>query len=100
MASILGPITETDIHKLQEAPRSRYWKAFNIWKKEQQRLDVETEERKKKIRKFKESTWKCVYYLSVEILVLVVTHDEPWFTNTMNFWTGLGSQQWPDQKAK
>lgn len=71
-----------------------------IFGKEQQRLDVETEERKKKIRKFKESAWKCVYYLSAEILALVVTHDEPWFTNTMNFWTGPGSQQWPDQKAK
>ncbi|KVH97528.1 Longevity assurance, LAG1/LAC1 [Cynara cardunculus var. scolymus] len=60
-----------------------------IFGKEQQRLDVETEERKKKIRKFKESAWKCVYYLSAEILALVVTHDEPWFTNTTNFWTGL-----------
>ncbi|KAI3719967.1 hypothetical protein L6452_20873 [Arctium lappa] len=71
-----------------------------IFGKEQQRLDVETEERKKKIRKFKESAWKCVYYLTAEILALVVSHNEPWFTNTMNFWTGPGSQQWPDQKAK
>ncbi|KAJ9563586.1 hypothetical protein OSB04_008746 [Centaurea solstitialis] len=71
-----------------------------IFGKEQQRLNVETEERKKKIRKFKESAWKCVYYLSAEILALAITHNEPWFTNTMSFWFGPGTQQWPDQKAK
>nr|XP_043624123.1 ceramide synthase 1 LOH3-like [Erigeron canadensis] len=71
-----------------------------IFGKELEKLDVETEERKKKIRKFKESAWKCVYYLSAEVLALAVTHDEPWFTNTINFWIGPGSQRWPDQKAK
>ncbi|KAI3763973.1 hypothetical protein L2E82_13971 [Cichorium intybus] len=71
-----------------------------IFAKEQQKLDVEREENNKKIRKFKESAWKCVYFLSAEILALVVTHNEPWFTNTSNFWIGPGNQRWPDQKAK
>ncbi|KDP31433.1 hypothetical protein JCGZ_11809 [Jatropha curcas] len=63
-------------------------------------LDVETDERKKKIRKFKESAWKCVYFLSGEILALTVTYNEPWFTNTKYFWVGPGNQVWPDQKMK
>ncbi|KAL7607633.1 hypothetical protein Lser_V15G15261 [Lactuca serriola] len=71
-----------------------------IFGKEHQKLDVDTEERKKKIRKFKESAWKCAYYLSAEILALIVTHNEPWFTNTINFWIGPNNQRWPDQKAK
>ncbi|KVH96320.1 TRAM/LAG1/CLN8 homology domain-containing protein [Cynara cardunculus var. scolymus] len=62
--------------------------------------DIETEERNKKIRKFKESAWKCVYYLSAEILALAVTYDEPWFTNTSYFWIGPGNQRWPHQKMK
>ncbi|KAI3744249.1 hypothetical protein L1987_57326 [Smallanthus sonchifolius] len=68
--------------------------------KELQKLEVETEERIKRIRKFKESAWKCVYYLSAEILALAVTHNEPWFTKTIYFWVGPGNQEWPDQKAK
>ncbi|RZB60237.1 ASC1-like protein [Glycine soja] len=63
-------------------------------------LDYQTDERRKKISKFKESAWKCVYYLSAEILALSVTYDEPWFTNTINFWVGPGTQVWPDQKIK
>ncbi|KAG5521307.1 hypothetical protein RHGRI_033753 [Rhododendron griersonianum] len=66
----------------------------------QQTIAVETYERKKKIRKFKESAWKCVYFLSAELLVLFVTYDEPWFTNTSYFWVGPGKQAWPDQKIK
>ncbi|KAL3654347.1 ASC1-like protein [Castilleja foliolosa] len=60
----------------------------------------ETDERKKKIRKFKESAWKCVYFLSAEIFALAVTYNEPWFTNTKYFWAGPGNQTWPDQKYK
>ncbi|XP_059655604.1 ceramide synthase 1 LOH3-like [Cornus florida] len=71
-----------------------------IFGKGQQLVDVETNERKKKIRKFKESAWKCVYFLSAEILVLSVTYDESWFTNTKYFWVGPGDQVWPDQKIK
>ena len=63
-------------------------------------LDTNTEERRKKIRKFKESAWKCIYYLSAEILALSVTYNEPWFNNTRCFWVGPGDQVWPDQKIK
>ncbi|KAK4785550.1 hypothetical protein SAY86_002239 [Trapa natans] len=61
---------------------------------------LESEDGRKKIRKFKESAWKCIYYLSAEALALTVTYDEPWFTNTRNFWVGPGNQTWPDQKIK
>ncbi|CAN1151118.1 ASC1-like protein [Linum perenne] len=57
-------------------------------------------EDRKKIRKFKESAWKCIYYLSAEILALTVTYNEPWFTNTRFFWVGPGDQVWPDQQMK
>lgn len=71
-----------------------------IFGKGQQNLVNETDERIKKIRKFKESAWKCIYYLSAEILAIAVTYDEPWFTNTRNFWVGPGNQVWPEQKMK
>lgn len=32
--------------------------------------DVEVSDRKKKLRKLKESAWKCIYYLSAEILAM------------------------------
>ncbi|VYS58570.1 unnamed protein product [Arabidopsis thaliana] len=60
-------------------------------------------ERKKnspKVRKFKESAWKCIYYLSAELLALSVTYNEPWFSNTLYFWIGPGDQIWPDQPMK
>lgn len=63
-------------------------------------MDFQTHERKKKIRKFKESAWKCVYFLSAEIFALAATYDEPWFTDTRYFWVGPGNQIWPDQKIK
>uniref|UniRef100_A0A7N1A643 TLC domain-containing protein n=1 Tax=Kalanchoe fedtschenkoi TaxID=63787 RepID=A0A7N1A643_KALFE len=62
--------------------------------------DINTSDGKKKLRKFKESAWKCVYYLSAEILALSVTYDEPWFTKTTYFWVGPGDQVWPDQNIK
>jgi ceramide synthetase len=71
-----------------------------IFGKEHQMLDAQPDERRKKIGKFKESAWKCIYFLSAEILVLYVTYDEPWFGNTKYFWVGPGSQVWPDQKMK
>ncbi|KAF7072290.1 hypothetical protein CFC21_077439 [Triticum aestivum] len=61
---------------------------------------VETDERRKKINKFKESAWKFVYYLSAELFSLSVTYNESWFTNTRYFWVGPGEQLWPDQKMK
>ncbi|KAF8005774.1 hypothetical protein BT93_K0147 [Corymbia citriodora subsp. variegata] len=64
------------------------------------KLDLEARHRRKKIKKFKESAWKCVYFLSAEILALSVSYDEPWFTSTKYFWVGPGNQVWPDQKIK
>ena len=71
-----------------------------IFGKEHQMLDAKPDERRKKIKKFKESAWKCIYFLSAEILILFVTYDEPWFGNTKYFWVGPGNQVWPDQKMK
>ena len=94
-----------DFHSLS---RSAYNKMYMLQKlgrrlifgKCGQRLDVEEDEKRKKLQKFKESAWKCVYFLSAELLALSVTHDEPWFTNTKYFWVGPGSQIWPDQQIK
>ena len=63
-------------------------------------VGVETHGNRKKVNKFKESAWKCVYFLCAEILALYVSYDEPWFTNTKYFWVGPGDQVWPDQKLK
>ncbi|KAK0573448.1 hypothetical protein LWI29_008157 [Acer saccharum] len=71
-----------------------------IFGKGHQTLVVDANERTKKIGKFKESAWKCVYFLSAEILALSVTYDEPYFMNTRFFWVGPGNQKWPDQKIK
>ena len=71
-----------------------------IFGKNCQLKDIDTDEKRKKLRKFKESAWKCVYFLSAEILALSVTYDEPWFTNTKYFWVGPGDQVWPDQQMK
>ncbi|XP_031384493.1 ASC1-like protein [Punica granatum] len=65
-----------------------------------QQVESNTDDKKKKVRKFKESAWKCIYFLSAEFLALCVTYDEPWFTNTRFFWVGPGDQVWPDQKIK
>ncbi|KAJ8763870.1 hypothetical protein K2173_003652 [Erythroxylum novogranatense] len=71
-----------------------------IFGKANRSLDIQKDERRKKIRKFKESAWKCIYFLSGEILALCVTYHEPWFSNTQNFWVGPGNQVWPDLKMK
>ncbi|XP_022993794.1 LAG1 longevity assurance homolog 3-like [Cucurbita maxima] len=71
-----------------------------IFGKGYQLKDVNTDEKRKKIKKFKESAWKCVYFLSAELLALSVTYNEPWFTSTKHFWVGPGNQVWPDQRAK
>ncbi|XP_075485094.1 ASC1-like protein isoform X1 [Primulina tabacum] len=71
-----------------------------IFGKGMQVVKNESQQQKKKVHKFKESAWKCIYYLSAEILALSVTHDEPWFKNTKYFWLGPGNQTWPDQKYK
>ncbi|KAL2546565.1 LAG1 longevity assurance-like protein 3 [Forsythia ovata] len=71
-----------------------------IFGKGMQVVENETIERRKKIQKFKESAWKCVFFLSAEILALLVTYNEPWFRNTKYFWVGPGNQVWPDLKYK
>lgn len=71
-----------------------------IFGKGHARNDFVTKIKRKKINKFKESAWKCVYFLSAELLALVVSRYEPWFTNTKYFWVGPGDQIWPDQKTK
>jgi len=71
-----------------------------IFGKNYQSKGAELDENKKKLRKFKESAWKCVYFLSAEILALAVTYSEPWFTKTKYYWVGPGDQVWPDQKMK
>uniref|UniRef100_A0A5B7CCZ5 TLC domain-containing protein n=1 Tax=Davidia involucrata TaxID=16924 RepID=A0A5B7CCZ5_DAVIN len=63
-------------------------------------LDVETPVKRKKLNKFKEAAWKCIYSLSAELLALYVTYGEPWFTDTRFFWVGPEDQIWPDQKMK
>ncbi|XP_071694140.1 ceramide synthase 1 LOH3-like [Rutidosis leptorrhynchoides] len=64
------------------------------------KMDIDIDERIKRVRKFKESAWKCVYFLSSEMIALDVTYNEPWFTKTTNFWIGPDDQRWPDQKYK
>ncbi|KAK4357939.1 hypothetical protein RND71_023549 [Anisodus tanguticus] len=71
-----------------------------IFGKGQEVIEVETDDRRKKIRKFKESAWKCIYFLSAEVFALLVTYNEPWFADTKYFWVGPGDQVWPDQKYK
>ncbi|XP_070016627.1 ASC1-like protein [Nicotiana sylvestris] len=71
-----------------------------IFGKGQERIENETDDRRKKIRKFKESAWKCIYFLSAEVFALVVAYNEPWLTETKYFWVGPGDQVWPDQMYK
>lgn len=71
-----------------------------IFGRSHENIDAAFPGKRKKIRKFKESAWKCIYFLSGELLSLYVTYDEPWFTNTKFFWLGPGEQVWPDQKIK
>ncbi|KAL1568515.1 Ceramide synthase 1 loh3 [Salvia divinorum] len=71
-----------------------------IYGKRKEVVENESNEQKKKIAKFKESAWKCIYYLSAEILALAVTYNEPWFKETRYFWVGPGELVWPDQTYK
>ncbi|KAH7420591.1 hypothetical protein KP509_13G013600 [Ceratopteris richardii] len=61
---------------------------------------AETEARQKKVTKFKECGWKCIFHLSELVLALAVTYNEPWFTDTKKFWVGPGDQVWPDLRIK
>ncbi|KAK3037116.1 hypothetical protein RJ639_031535, partial [Escallonia herrerae] len=62
--------------------------------------NYETSMKRKKLNKFKEAAWKCIFSLSAEVFALSVTYNEPWFTNTRFFWEGPADQVWPDQKMK
>ncbi len=53
-----------------------------------------------RLTKFKESAWKCVYYLSAEVFALAITYNEPWFTDSKHFWLGPGEQRWPNQMTR
>ncbi|GLU03202.1 hypothetical protein SLE2022_204120 [Rubroshorea leprosula] len=48
-----------------------------------------------KIVKCSESMWKLAYYTAVEIFVLKITYQEPWFRDTKGYFRG-----WPDQELK
>ncbi|XP_009617339.1 ASC1-like protein isoform X1 [Nicotiana tomentosiformis] len=63
-------------------------------------LENETDRRRKRLRKFKESAWKCMYFLSAEVFALSVTYNEPWLKSTRYYWVGPGDQVWPEQKYK
>ncbi|XP_078162895.1 ASC1-like protein 1 isoform X2 [Carex rostrata] len=65
-----------------------------------EKLNMDVDDRRRKINKFKESAWKCIYFLSGETLSLSVTYNEPWFRSTKYYWVGPGDQVWPDQKMK
>lgn len=39
--------------------------------------------------------WKLTYYATVEVCVLKITYNEPWFRDTKEYFKG-----WPDQELK
>lgn len=45
-----------------------------------------------KIIKCSESLWKLTYYATVEASILRITYNEPWFTDTKEYFKG-----WPNQ---
>ncbi|KAL0716525.1 hypothetical protein Bca4012_065847 [Brassica carinata] len=53
---------------------------------------VDSNDRRKRIFKFKESAWKCICSISTEALALYITYKEPWFKDTRCFWLGPGDQ--------
>ncbi|KAG6550431.1 hypothetical protein Mapa_008394 [Marchantia paleacea] len=55
---------------------------------------------RKTLVKFKESSWKLCYFLSAEMFALAATYNEPYFSDTMKFWVGPGTQNWPNQLCK
>ncbi|XP_031384134.1 LAG1 longevity assurance homolog 2 [Punica granatum] len=48
-----------------------------------------------KIAKCAESMWKLTYYGTVEICILTIGYNEPWFTDTKQYFKG-----WPNQELK
>ncbi len=68
----------------------------NIKKAGVMTLGADSDRAQKKLTKFKESAWKCVYYSAAEIFALAITYNEPWFTDSKMFWLGSGEQRWPN----
>ena len=58
------------------------------------------EYQRRRLLKFKESAWKGLYYLAAELFALAVTYNEPWFTESKQFWVGPGDQRWPNQMTR
>ncbi|KAK7826821.1 ceramide synthase LOH2 isoform X1 [Quercus suber] len=48
-----------------------------------------------KIVKCSESMWKLAYYATVEACVLKITHSEPWFRDTKEYFRGWPNQEFP-----
>lgn len=48
-----------------------------------------------RIAKCSESMWKLAYYSTVEICLVTINYQEPWFTNTKELFRG-----WPNQELK
>ncbi|XP_059308689.1 ASC1-like protein [Lycium ferocissimum] len=63
-------------------------------------LESETDEHRKRIRKFKESAWKCLYFISAAVFALSATYNEPWLKKTRYYWVGPGNQVWPEHRYK
>ncbi|XP_047341840.1 ceramide synthase LOH2-like [Impatiens glandulifera] len=50
---------------------------------------------KAKLVKCSESMWKLTYYATVEVCILSIIYNEPWFTGGKEFFNG-----WPNQELK
>ncbi|KAL2937655.1 LAG1 longevity assurance-like protein 2 [Bienertia sinuspersici] len=48
-----------------------------------------------KIVKCSESLWKLTYHAAMEASILHISHNEPWFTDTKEYFRG-----WPNQELK
>lgn len=48
-----------------------------------------------KVSKISESMWKLTYYATVEVFVLSIAYEEPWFRDTKEYFRG-----WPNQELK
>ncbi|KAL2937647.1 LAG1 longevity assurance-like protein 2 [Bienertia sinuspersici] len=48
-----------------------------------------------KIIKCSESLWKLTYYATVEASILRISYDEPWFSDTKEYF-----REWPNQELK
>ncbi|KAJ6927062.1 LAG1 longevity assurance [Populus alba x Populus x berolinensis] len=68
-------------------PKLAIWLLYSKAKAISSRIDEAT------IVKCSESMWKLTYYATVEICVLKITYNEPWFRDTKEYFRG-----WPNQE--